>query len=45
MKITVPNSSRQVGTGRYCRLVEIEDYPVKSLKRLNGKPALTMISL
>ncbi|WP_069130063.1 efflux RND transporter permease subunit [Rhodohalobacter halophilus] len=42
MKITVPNSSRQVVLGDIAR-VEIEDYPVKSLKRLNGKPALTMI--
>jgi hydrophobic/amphiphilic exporter-1 (mainly G- bacteria), HAE1 family len=42
MKITVPNSTRQVTLGDIAR-VEIEDYPVKSLKRLNGKPALTMI--
>ncbi|MCC5906899.1 MAG: efflux RND transporter permease subunit [Balneolaceae bacterium] len=42
MKITIPNSSRQVELGDIAS-IEIEDYPVKSLKRLNGKPALTMI--
>lgn len=39
MKITIPNSSRQVELGQIAT-VDIEDYPVKSLKRLNGKPAL-----
>ena len=42
MKITVPNSFRQVELGNLAE-VEIEDYPVKSLKRLNGKPALTLL--
>ena len=42
MKITVPNSTRQVLLADIAQ-VDIEDYPVKSLKRLNGKPALTMI--
>jgi len=42
MRITIPNSSRQVEL-RDIALVEIEDYPVTSLKRLNGKPALTVI--
>ncbi|MEX2462988.1 MAG: efflux RND transporter permease subunit, partial [Balneolaceae bacterium] len=41
MKITIPNSSRQVELGDLAS-VNIEDYPVKSLKRLNGKPALTI---
>jgi hydrophobic/amphiphilic exporter-1 (mainly G- bacteria), HAE1 family len=41
MKITIPNSSRQVELGQIAT-VDIEDYPVKSLKRLNGKPALTI---
>lgn len=42
MKISIPNSSRQVLL-RDIAEVKIEDYPVKSLKRLNGKPALTII--
>ena len=41
MKISIPNSSRQIYLGDIAS-VEIEDYPVKSLKRLNGKPALTL---
>lgn len=39
MKISVPNSSRQVLLGDIAE-VSIEDYPVKSIKRLNGSPAL-----
>ena len=39
MKISVPNSSRQVLLGEIAD-VNIEDYPVKSIKRLNGSPAL-----
>ena len=42
MKIAIPNSMRQIKVGDIAT-VEIEDYPVKSLKRLNGKPALTML--
>lgn len=42
MKISIPNSNRQLILGDIAR-VEIEDYPVKSMKRLNGKPALTML--
>ncbi|TVR32744.1 MAG: efflux RND transporter permease subunit [Balneolaceae bacterium] len=42
MKIAIPNSMRQIKVGDIAN-VEIEDYPVKSLKRLNGKPALTML--
>lgn len=42
MRITIPNSSRQIQL-RDIAEVQIEDYPVKSLKRLNGKPALTII--
>lgn len=42
MKISIPKSSRQVSL-RDIADVNIEDYPVKSLKRLNGKPALTII--
>ncbi|MCG2588223.1 efflux RND transporter permease subunit [Rhodohalobacter sulfatireducens] len=42
MKITIPNSTRQINL-RDIADVQIEDYPVKSLKRLNGKPALTII--
>ncbi len=41
MKLTVPNSNRQIELGDIA-VVDIEDYPVKSLKRLNGKPALTL---
>jgi hydrophobic/amphiphilic exporter-1 (mainly G- bacteria), HAE1 family len=41
MKITIPNSTRQVLLGDIAD-INIEDYPVKSLKRLNGKPALTL---
>ncbi|MEX0662751.1 MAG: efflux RND transporter permease subunit [Balneolaceae bacterium] len=42
MLISIPESSRQVELGDIA-LVQIEDYPVKSIKRLNGKPALTLI--
>ena len=42
MKIRIPNSRRQVELHELA-LVQIEDYPVRSLKRLNGQPALTMI--
>jgi hydrophobic/amphiphilic exporter-1 (mainly G- bacteria), HAE1 family len=42
MKITVPGSSRQILLGDIAA-IDIEDYPIKSLKRLNGKPALTLI--
>lgn len=42
MKISIPNSARQVLL-RDIADIQIEDYPVKSLKRLNGKPALTII--
>ena len=41
MKIIIPNSNRQVKLGDIAE-VSIEDYPVKRLKRLNGKPALTI---
>ena len=41
MKIAIPESGRQVTLGEIAE-VNIEDYPVKSLKRLNGKPALAM---
>lgn len=41
MKIIIPNSNRQVTLGDIAE-VSIEDYPVKRLKRLNGKPALTI---
>lgn len=44
MMIAVPNSNRQVRLSEIAN-VEIEDYPVKSLKRLNGKPALSMTFL
>ncbi len=44
MKVSIPGSSRQVMLGEIAR-VEIEDYPVKSIKRLNGKPALSMTFL
>jgi hydrophobic/amphiphilic exporter-1 (mainly G- bacteria), HAE1 family len=40
-QIAIPNSNRQVRLGDLA-LVNIEDYPVKSIKRLNGKPALSM---
>jgi len=41
MKIDIPNSSRRVYLHEIADVV-IEDYPVKSIKRLNGKPALSM---
>ena len=41
MRIKLPNSSRQVRLDELAH-VDIEDYPVKSLKRLNGNPALSM---
>ena len=41
MKIIIPNSNRQLTLGDIAE-VAIEDYPVKRLKRLNGKPALTI---
>jgi len=41
MKIDIPNSSRVVSLHEIAD-VAIEDYPVKSIKRLNGKPALSM---
>lgn len=39
MKIILPDSRRQVRLDQLAT-VNIEDYPVKSLKRLNGNPAL-----
>ncbi|MEX0646454.1 MAG: efflux RND transporter permease subunit [Balneolaceae bacterium] len=42
MMISIPNSNRRVEL-RELALVNIEDYPVKSLKRLNGNPALSLI--
>ena len=42
--ISIPNSERRVKLDEIAN-VAIEDYPVKSLKRLNGKPALTMLFL
>jgi len=39
MKIVLPDSRRQVRLDQLA-MVNIEDYPVKSLKRLNGNPAL-----
>ncbi len=42
MKLHVPGSNRQIELAQIA-VVEIEDYPVKQMKRLNGKPALTMI--
>ena len=42
MLIAVPGSHRQLRLGDLAD-VQLEDYPVRSLKRLNGKPALTMI--
>jgi len=42
MMISIPGSNRRVELGQVA-LVQVEDYPVKSIKRLNGKPALTMI--
>ena len=41
MKIDIPNSSRVLNLHEIAD-VAIEDYPVKSIKRLNGKPALSM---
>jgi multidrug efflux pump subunit AcrB len=41
MKISLPESNRQVRLDELAE-VNIEDYPVKSLKRLNGNPALSM---
>lgn len=42
MKLILPGSSRQVVLGSIAE-ISIEDYPVKTLKRLNGKPALSML--
>ncbi|MEX2601168.1 MAG: efflux RND transporter permease subunit, partial [Balneolaceae bacterium] len=41
MNISLPGSNRQVSL-REIAEISVEDYPVKSLKRLNGKPALSM---
>ncbi|HKL20223.1 MAG TPA: efflux RND transporter permease subunit, partial [Tichowtungia sp.] len=41
MRISLPESNRQVRLDELAD-VTIEDYPVKSLKRLNGNPALSM---
>jgi hydrophobic/amphiphilic exporter-1 (mainly G- bacteria), HAE1 family len=41
MNIRVPGSNRQVNLGDIA-IVSVEDYPVKSIRRLNGKPALSM---
>jgi|AntRauTorcE11898_2_1112593.scaffolds.fasta_scaffold02994_3 multidrug efflux pump subunit AcrB len=41
MKISLPGSNRQVRLDELAN-VTIEDYPVKSMKRLNGNPALSM---
>ncbi|MCC5912884.1 MAG: efflux RND transporter permease subunit [Balneolaceae bacterium] len=42
MRLNIPGSNRQVEL-RDIASVNMEDYPVRTLKRLNGKPALTMI--
>jgi len=44
MKVSIPNSPRRVSLNEIAT-VSIEDYPVKSIKRLNGKPALSMTFL
>lgn len=41
MKISIPGSSRQLRLGELAD-VQVEDMPAKQIKRLNGKPALSM---
>jgi hydrophobic/amphiphilic exporter-1 (mainly G- bacteria), HAE1 family len=44
MNVRIPGSNRQVTLGDIA-IVNVEDYPVKSIRRLNGKPALSMTFL
>ncbi|TVQ08914.1 MAG: efflux RND transporter permease subunit [Balneolaceae bacterium] len=41
MRIQVPGSSRILRLGELAR-VRVQDYPAKSLKRINGSPAITL---
>lgn len=44
MSISLPGSNRRIQLRDFAE-VQVEDYPVKSIKRLNGNPALSMIFL
>ncbi|MFU8813099.1 MAG: efflux RND transporter permease subunit [Balneolaceae bacterium] len=41
MRVQVPNSNRQIELRQIADVV-VEDYPVRSIKRLNGKPAISL---